>query len=100
MHRIDQSVENGLGGDALLGPIDVSEQRMDDVDDAEPDIDRCVEIASQRSFTISLVESGFTGGDGPIEYVERNSPQKVALVGKVSIQGRNADAGGPRDGVT
>lgn len=42
---------------------------MNDVDRTESDVDSCVEVSPQRSSTISLIEGGFAGGDGPIEHV-------------------------------
>ena len=99
MGGVDQSLEDDLCGSAPFGPLDVAEEGMHDVDGAESDVDRFVEVATQCCTTLGFFEGGFACGDGPIEYVERDTAEEVLLVGEVSVQGGDPDSGGSRDGV-
>lgn len=46
--KLDQSVEQGLGGGAAVGPVRCVELRVDDVDHSQAGVDGGVHVAAQR----------------------------------------------------
>lgn len=98
VRSIDDGVDQRGCSCSSVGPVDVFDHGVDDVQRAETVVDGEVHVGPESiSAAHGFVERSRARGERSVEHVQRHRPEQGLLVRKVAVEGADPDAGSTRD---